>query len=96
MPGPAADVSLVVEGLGPEQESDGCSTSGSMAITATPTPRGDDGVPAQPSSAQYAELEKASELAAVAGPSNVDVSNGSAKLAFSLPRQGVSLLVLEW
>ena len=54
------------------------------------------GSPAKPSRAQYAELEKASELAAVAGPANVDVSNGSAKLAFSLPRQGVSLLVLEW
>ena len=54
------------------------------------------GSPAKPSRRQYAELEKASELAAVAGPANVDVSNGSAKLAFSLPRQGVSLLVLEW
>ena len=54
------------------------------------------GSPAKPSSAQYAQLEKASELATLPGPANVDVADGRATIRFSLPRQGVSLLVLEW
>jgi len=52
--------------------------------------------PPKPSAAQYAQLEKASELKALAGPSSVDVKNGTATITFALPRQAVSLLVLEW
>ena len=97
VPGPAADVSLAIDGLGMKQgkarlQHFRIDADHSNAYTVWMKM----GSPAKPSRAQYAELEKASELAAVAGPANVDVSNGSAKLAFSLPRQGVSLLVLEW
>jgi xylan 1,4-beta-xylosidase len=54
------------------------------------------GSPAKPSAAQYAQLEKASELATLPGPANVDVADGRAAIRFTLPRQGVSLLVVEW
>ena len=54
------------------------------------------GSPAKPSSAQYAQMEKASELAMLGGPSGLDVADGHAMIRFTLPRQGVSLIVLEW
>jgi xylan 1,4-beta-xylosidase len=54
------------------------------------------GSPPQPTPQQYARLERAGQLAALGAPQTVRVSNGSATLRFELPRQGVSLLVLEW
>jgi xylan 1,4-beta-xylosidase len=55
------------------------------------------GSPTAPSDAQYAQLLKAGQLAAdTASPSVVPVKDGTAKLQVTLPRQGVSLLVLEW
>ena len=54
------------------------------------------GSPAKPSPEQYAQLEKASELATLLGPASVDVADGRATMRFTLPRQAVSLLVLEW
>jgi xylan 1,4-beta-xylosidase len=45
---------------------------------------------------QYAQLQKAGQLAALSEkPVRVVVRNGAAALTFSLPRQAVSLLVLE-
>jgi hypothetical protein len=44
----------------------------------------------------YAELEAAAGLARLEGPETVAVENGTAALGFPLPRQGVTLLVLEW
>jgi xylan 1,4-beta-xylosidase len=54
------------------------------------------GSPQPPSSAQYAELETASELATLKGPSAIDIAGGRATIPFTLPRQGVSLIVLSW
>ncbi len=55
------------------------------------------GSPAAPTAAQYAQLEKSSALMPLTGaPATVPVANGKATLAFPLPRQGVSLLVLSW
>ena len=45
---------------------------------------------------QYAELEKAGQLAELKSPQRVRVKNGRLDLHFELPRQAVSLLVLEW
>jgi xylan 1,4-beta-xylosidase len=54
------------------------------------------GSPQQPTPEQYAELERAGKLAQLAGPpTNVAIENGQANLKFNLPRQGVSLVVLE-
>jgi len=54
------------------------------------------GSPVAPNTEQYAKLLKSSELSSVAdAPSTVVVEDGKALLKFNLPRQGVSLLVLE-
>ena len=52
------------------------------------------GSPIAPSDSQRAELLKAAELTPLAAPAKIDVSHSGAGLDFSLPRQGVSLLVL--
>ena len=45
---------------------------------------------------QYAQLQAASQLTALAdAPASVAIANGTSALKFSLPRQGVSLLVLD-
>jgi xylan 1,4-beta-xylosidase len=55
------------------------------------------GSPIAPNERQYARLQDASNLAKLAdAPATVRVEQGGAKLNFALPRQGVSLLVLEW
>lgn len=56
------------------------------------------GSPSQPSAQQYAALEQAGHLAALSGaeaPAQVLAEGGAATLRFELPRQGVSLIVLE-
>jgi xylan 1,4-beta-xylosidase len=55
------------------------------------------GLPVAPNKDQYRQLEAASQLASLTGaPASASVVNGTAQLKFSLPRQGVSLVVLEW
>jgi xylan 1,4-beta-xylosidase len=55
------------------------------------------GSPVAPDDAQYAGLQKAGQLATVAdGPDAVAVAGGLATVSVTLPRQAVSLLVLEW
>ena len=55
------------------------------------------GSPLAPNRKQYDQLLAASELAALEdSPATVAVAGGKAELKFSLPRQGVSLLTLDW
>jgi xylan 1,4-beta-xylosidase len=54
------------------------------------------GAPTAPNEAQYAQMEKAGQLTRLEEPSTVRVENGTTTLKFTLPRQAVSLLVLEW
>ena len=55
------------------------------------------GSPAAPDAAQYAALRSASDLARLFGSDSVVMSSDSAaRLEFTLPRQGVSFVVLEW
>ena len=54
------------------------------------------GSPTSPNKAQYVQMEKAGKLAQLAEPVDVRIENGAAILKFALPRQAVSLLVLEW
>jgi xylan 1,4-beta-xylosidase len=54
------------------------------------------GSPIAPTAEQYAQLLAAAPLAAMDGPASVAVANGQATLRFDLPRQAVSLFVLEW
>jgi xylan 1,4-beta-xylosidase len=97
VPGPSAQVSLMVEGLGVNQGKAklqhfriDADHSNAYAVWQRM------GSPATPSSAQYAQMLKASELATLAGPASVEVADGRATVPFTLPRQGVSLVVIEW
>jgi xylan 1,4-beta-xylosidase len=54
------------------------------------------GAPIAPNADQYKELQTASQLAALEAPGTVRVQSGKASLRFALPRQAVSLVVLEW
>ena len=53
------------------------------------------GAPQRPTPEQYGELERASQLAQLTSPEWVRPQSGKLNITFSLPRQGVSLLVLE-
>jgi xylan 1,4-beta-xylosidase len=55
------------------------------------------GSPVAPNETQYAELEKSSGLTLLTdAPSSVAIADGKAQLDFALPRQAVSMLVVEW
>ena len=55
------------------------------------------GSPVAPDAAQYAALERASALAALEGSrGSIAAAGGTANLRFALPRQAVSLLVVQW
>lgn len=54
------------------------------------------GAPANPTTAQIAELRKASELAQVGATSTVKTRDGKALVKMQLPRQAVSLVILSY
>jgi xylan 1,4-beta-xylosidase len=109
--GPDADVTLTLDGLqaktdGAKPGTNGGITKGKAKLrhyridtthSNAYTVWKNMGSPAKPTAAQYKQLEQASELAALKdAPSSVDVTDGKATLKFALPRQAVSLLVVEW
>ncbi|MEO6731184.1 MAG: beta-xylosidase [Ferruginibacter sp.] len=54
------------------------------------------GSPKNPSTEQIAELEKAGQLHLLGSPEWINIKNGEATIKLLLPRQGVSLLKLDW
>lgn len=54
------------------------------------------GSPKTPSPEQIKELEAAGQLELLTSPQYIQTSNGAATIKLSLPRQGVSLLKLDW
>ncbi|TWT78891.1 Beta-xylosidase [Planctomycetes bacterium CA13] len=54
------------------------------------------GSPVAPGRKQYAELESASNLATIGNPVSIAVKDGDTALSFELPRQGVSLVLLDY
>lgn len=54
------------------------------------------GSPQNPTKDQVQTLEKAGQLQAVGKPSKMSIKRGVTTLAINLPRQGVSLLKLDW
>jgi xylan 1,4-beta-xylosidase len=54
------------------------------------------GEPQKPTPAQYTDLEQAGKLATLESGKTINIANNSANVNFKLPRQGVSLLVIEW
>jgi xylan 1,4-beta-xylosidase len=97
VPGPAAAVELTVEGLDRSLRQARLThhrvdETHSNAYTAWQRM----GSPQQPSAEQQAALVRASELALAEEPRPVDVRDRRVALRFTLPRQSVSLLRLEW
>jgi xylan 1,4-beta-xylosidase len=54
------------------------------------------GSPQKPTPAQYSELERSGQLQTVSAPESVTPQGGKAKVSFSLPLHGVSLIQLTW
>ena len=54
------------------------------------------GSPVAPNNSQYAALKFAGGLAELEPASRIPVTHGAVTLPFTLPRQGVSLVVLDW
>lgn len=54
------------------------------------------GSPRPPSEAQLAELEEASQLDEIGGPESFEKGDDGLSFTYELPRQGVSLHLLEW
>jgi xylan 1,4-beta-xylosidase len=54
------------------------------------------GSPIAPNEPQYAQLQAAGQLAEMGGGETVRLERGRATVTLTLPRQAVSLLVLEW
>ena len=54
------------------------------------------GAPTGPNAAQYKQLLAAGQLGQLAPAAPLAVANGQARIDFALPRQAVSLLVVEW
>jgi xylan 1,4-beta-xylosidase len=54
------------------------------------------GSPQQPTAGQYAQLENAGRLAEWKPKQSLPIDQGSTILSFALPRQGVSLLLIQW
>jgi xylan 1,4-beta-xylosidase len=96
--GPDATVTLALEGLGLKQgkaklQHFRIDAAHSNAFTAWQRL----GSPAAPSPAQYEQLQTASQLTRLPGaPASLDVAGGRASLQVALPRQAVSLIVIEW
>ena len=95
--GPDANVTLALEGLGLKQGQAKLTHYRVDATHSNPyTVWKAQGSPAAPTAAQYKALEAASELATLKGsPATIAVTDGRATLPITLPRQAVSLLVLE-
>jgi xylan 1,4-beta-xylosidase len=97
VPGPEAEVSLMLNGL-PDAVREATLShyridhDHSNAFTVWQRM----GKPATPTAEQYAELEKAGQLSLLSPPSTQKIEQEHMLLRFPLPRQAVSLLVLEW
>jgi xylan 1,4-beta-xylosidase len=97
LPGPDAAVSLSVRGLPPGANS---AQVRHFRIDATHSNSFEAwkrlGSPPQPSPAQYAAIEQAGQLTPLHELEKVAIADAKLTLHFSLPRQAVSLIVLEW
>ena len=54
------------------------------------------GSPQNPSQEQVKTLERSGQLEMYTSPAYIDITNGGLRIEFELPRQGVSLIRLDW
>ncbi|MCA9190814.1 MAG: hypothetical protein KDB03_03590 [Planctomycetales bacterium] len=97
VPGPDASIALQLAGLGDTASAISVShfRIDSRHSNAYDTWRR-MGSPVAPNRQQYSELEQASDLALLQPPFNLSIDGGSSSLDFTLPSQGVSLLLIDW
>jgi xylan 1,4-beta-xylosidase len=97
VPGPEAEVTMEVQGL-PASASDATLTHDRIDGTHSNAYAAWQrmGSPVAPTRDQYQELKTAGGLAALEPPARLAIVRGTASFHFTLPRQAVSLLVLEW
>jgi xylan 1,4-beta-xylosidase len=95
LPGPAAAVDLTIDGL-----PDGALTLSHERIDADHSNAYEAwkrlGSPQPPSPQQYRTLESAGRLQPLDPPRRIRAVNGQARVSFTLPRQGVSLVRVSW
>lgn len=96
VPGPDADVQVTIEGLpipdGPARlQHFRIDSTHSNAFEVWKTLES----PQNPTPEQYAQIEKAGRLTPLREPSPIEVKAAKASIQFALPRQGVSLLIIE-
>ena len=96
LPGPDAAIELTLDNL---PVADGAATLTQYRVDAD---HGNSyqawlrmGSPFPLSTEQYAQLEKAGQLGELGTPEKIQVEHGRAVIRFKLPRQAVSLLVIE-
>ena len=96
VPGPDAAIELALDNL---PLADGAATLTQYIIDAEHSNSFEEwkrmGSPMQPTPEQYTQLEKAGKLAKLGDPEKIQVQNGKAMVHLKLPRQAVSLLVVE-
>lgn len=97
IPGPDADISLLLKGLPdsirqPQMFHYRIDHDHSNAYSAWQKM----GSPKEPAPSQYAALVQAGNLEMLSGPQRISIQQGAATIRLKLPRQGVSLLVLTW
>lgn len=96
LPGPAAEVEVVVSGMpsgGPMKlQHFRIDEDHSNAFAAWKK----IGSPQQPTAEQYAQLERAGRLTELAAPESVRAEKGALKVKLTLPRQAVSLVKVSW
>jgi xylan 1,4-beta-xylosidase len=97
VPGPTADVTLALTGLPvqagrPRLQHFRIDDDHSNAFTAWQKM----GSPSRPSADQLRALERAGQLTQLHETRAIETKDGRASLRFSLPRQAVSLVVVEW
>jgi xylan 1,4-beta-xylosidase len=97
LPGPEAAVELALQGL-PSDVREATLTHYRIDENHA-NPYGEwrrMGAPIAPTRPQYEALEASSRLALLEEPRRVSLADGSLSVAFALPRQAVSLVVLDW
>jgi len=96
LPGPGADVNLSINNL-PIQDGNAKLTHyrideiHSNAFSAWKKM----GSPQKPTPDQYKQLESAGQLTQIDSPATATIENGTTTIHFSLPRQAVSLIIIE-
>ncbi|HEU4893725.1 MAG TPA: hypothetical protein VFT47_19355 [Vicinamibacterales bacterium] len=95
LPGAAAEIDLTISGLPASRATlthyriDGDHSNSYARWKAM-------GSPQPPAPPQIAELERVGQLQTLSPPSPATISAGTARVSFTLPRQGVSLVIVRW